>query len=79
MAAADHLSRLIPEPRNWVRTSVTLPSELWDLLGVNLRAVNASRPSPEKFTRDEFLAECLGWAMRELAKESAEGKMRRAR
>lgn len=66
-------SRIIPEPREWTRTSVTLPKEVWDALEMHLRAVNATRPGPEKFSRDEFMAECLGWAMRELQKETARG------
>ena len=72
-------SRIIPEPREWARTSVTLPQEIWDRVNTNLRAVNATRPGPERYSRDEFMAECLAWAMREIEKESSEGKLRGGR
>ncbi len=79
MSAVPKASRaagIIPEPRRWTRSSVTLPDEVWDGLETRLRGVNADRPSPEKFTRDEFMAECLGWAMREIDRELAEGRKR---
>jgi hypothetical protein len=73
---ATRAAGIIPEPREWTRSSVTLPQEVWDRLDTNLKAVNSNRPGPEKFSRDEFIAECLGWAMREIERETSEGRKR---
>jgi hypothetical protein len=62
---------IIKEPKSWDRTSVTLPSELWARIDTNLKAVNASRPAPERYSRDGFMAECLEWAMVQLEKDRA--------
>jgi hypothetical protein len=63
-------SRIIPEPEQWIRSSVSLPRRLWDRLDTNLKAVNANRPSPEKLTRDTFVASCLKFALDEAEAEA---------
>jgi hypothetical protein len=77
-------SRIVAEPDEWTRSSVTLPKRLWSRLETNLKAVNSNRPAPEKLTRDQFLASCIKFALDEAEAEarlfsvSDDSKMRRA-
>lgn len=59
----------IKEPEQWTRTSVTLPNRVWEKLDKTLDVVNSTRPPPERYTRDRFMAEMLDWACKELALE----------
>lgn len=65
---------VIKEPEPWTRTSVTLPDRLWERIEKNMNGVNSSRPFPERYTRDRFMAEMLDWACRELERERAAKK-----
>ena len=59
----------IKEAEAWDRTSVTLPSRVWEKIEKVLSSVNADRPKPERYSRDKFMAELLDWACEELRKE----------
>lgn len=59
----------IKEAEPWDRTSVTMPTRVWDKIEKMLSMVNADRPKPERYSRDRFMAELLDWACEELRKE----------
>ncbi len=61
----------IKEAESWDRTSVTLPTRVWEKLDKTLAAVNADRPKPERYSRDKFMAELLDWACEEMKAERA--------
>lgn len=64
----------LKEAEPWDRTSVTLPKRVWDKLAASLTVFNASRPKPERYTRDRYMAELLDWACDEMATERAAKK-----
>lgn len=61
----------LKETEEWDRTSCTLPRRVWSKVEAEMKAVNAKRPTPERYGRDKFMAELLDWACDELAKERA--------
>lgn len=67
---------LLKEAEPWDRTSVTLPTRVWERIAAELDKFNSARPKPERYTRDRFMAELLDWACDELQKERAERKGR---
>lgn len=73
------MARLIPEPKEWRRTSCTMPVEIWTRLEAVVKAVNSTRPAQEQYSRDEFMAECLDWAMQELEAEKIDFKKGKVR
>lgn len=64
----------IKEAESWDRTSVTLPTRVWEKLQKTLDDVNDDRPKPERYSRDKFMAELLDWACDELRHERAKRK-----
>lgn len=64
----------IKEAESWDRTSVTLPTRVWEKIEKQLDVVNADRPKPERYSRDRFMAELLDWACNEIKAERAAKK-----
>ena len=64
---------MLKEPKEWDRTSVTMPREIWSRLDTNLKAINASRPAPERYSRDSFMADLLEWALKNVEARRAKG------
>jgi hypothetical protein len=61
----------LPKPKEWTRTSCTLPDETWDKIERMLSAENAERPAPERLSRDRLMAHCIDWAYAEWEAERA--------
>jgi hypothetical protein len=70
---------LLKEAEPWDRTSVTLPTRVWERITANLEKFNAPRPKPERYTRDRYMAELLDWACQEMERERAERSERKER
>jgi hypothetical protein len=66
----------LKEAEAWDRTSVTLPTRVWEQLAVELEEFNKGRPKPERYSRDRFMAEGLAWFCEEMKNERAERKGR---
>ncbi len=56
-----------------------MPVEIWTRLEAVVKAVNSTRPAQEQYSRDEFMAECLDWAMQELEAEKIDFKKGKVR
>ena len=65
---------LIPAPKKFTRTSVSLPDDLWAKLEVHREKLNAKRDPSDRLTRDDLIRLCLEWADRELTAEEKGGK-----
>lgn len=57
---------------DWDRTSVSLPTRVWERLQGELEQFNEKRPKPERYSRDRFMAELLDWACDEMERERNE-------
>lgn len=60
---------VLPDAKEWTRTSVSLPDGQWKELDKLLDEENALRDPPERFTRDRLIHHLLEWAIREARAE----------